>query len=57
MYRPYEIRTIAVVLVAVGNVTVKLLLLETLSAPKSNTITAALVSVVFAVPLAEGVVL
>jgi hypothetical protein len=48
---------IAAVLEAVGKIIVKSPAVEVLSEPKSSTATAALVSVVFAVPLAEGVVL
>ena len=48
---------IAVVLVADGKMMVKSPAVDVLSEPKSNAHTAAFVSVVFAVPLAEGVVL
>ena len=47
----------AVVLVAVGKMMVKSPAVEVLSEPKSNTATAAFVSVVFAFELAEGVLL
>jgi len=47
----------AVVFVAVGKMIVKSPFVEVLSEPKSSTATAALVSVVFAFELAEGVLL
>jgi len=53
----YAIRMMAVVFAAAGKMIVKSPAVAVLSAPKSRTATAALVRVVFAVPLADGVVL
>ena len=53
----YTIRRTAVVFAAAGKMIVRSPAVTVLSAPKSRTATAALVRVVFAVPLADGVVL
>jgi hypothetical protein len=53
----YAILIIAVVLVAVGKMMVKSPAVEVLSEPKSRAHTAALVSVVLAFELADGVLL
>jgi hypothetical protein len=57
LFDHYAILIIAAVLVAAGKTMVKSPAVEVLSEPKSRTATAALVSVVLAFELAEGVLL